>query len=51
MNKMENLVTVIKEDVNAENSEIVYLFEKLLNKLFSFILFIGVPYILYLLFL
>ncbi|HWJ80005.1 MAG TPA: hypothetical protein VNR61_18230 [Niallia sp.] len=43
MNKVLDLVEVLKADVNEENSEIVTFFEKILNKLFLSLLLLGIP--------
>ncbi|WP_193224375.1 hypothetical protein [Bacillus sp. B1-b2] len=50
MNSMQNLVEIIKADVNAEESQIVSSFEKITSRLFISFIAISVPLFLYLLF-
>jgi len=49
MNKVLDLVEVLKSDVNEENSEIVTFFEKILNKLFLSLLLLGITVVIFLL--
>lgn len=49
MNKVLDLVEVLKADVNEENSEIVTFFEKILNKLFLSLLLLGITVVIFLL--
>jgi hypothetical protein len=49
MSKLQVLVESWIEDVNKEDSFTLQLFEKLLNTMFSFIKWAGIPFIIYLL--
>ncbi|MGG0736486.1 hypothetical protein [Niallia taxi] len=48
MKKLQHLVAVVKEDVNEDNSNILRIFDKWLQVLFSLLVFGGIPYFLYL---
>ena len=48
---ISRLAAAIREDVNREDSTIIDSFAMILNGLFKIILFCGVPYIAYLLYL
>ncbi|MCT2344667.1 hypothetical protein [Niallia taxi] len=48
MKKLQHLVAVVKEDVNEDNSNILRIFDKGLQVLFSLLVFGCIPYFLYL---
>jgi len=48
MKKLQHLVAVVKEDVNEDNSNILRIFDKWLQVLFSLLVFGCIPYFFYL---
>ncbi|MFT8321262.1 MAG: hypothetical protein ABF649_10180 [Bacillus sp. (in: firmicutes)] len=49
MNLFQHMIAIIKEDINTDNSEILSLFHKYLNTLFSLIMIISIPFLITLL--
>jgi hypothetical protein len=48
MNAIRTFMDDIKDDVNQENSAIVYLFDKILSYMFLILIAGGLPYLAYL---
>ncbi|GKU80874.1 hypothetical protein [Niallia sp. NCCP-28] len=51
MHTIQQIIDVVKTDLNTENSEILSLFQTLLTFLFSIMMICGIPFLLYLFFL
>jgi hypothetical protein len=47
MEKIAQMVEIIVDDVNNEESTILLSFEKILHGLFKIILFAGIPFLIY----
>lgn len=51
MHTISQIIDLIKTDLNTDNSEILSLFDALLNFLFSIMMVLGIPFLIYLFFL